>query len=86
MKLTDQTTQRKLQEIPQTQGEAPSIGEWKFLKAVVYGVTAVIGLAMIGLVLQYMTATQAAFQSLNNQVVEQNAKIEMLVQLLMTKK
>jgi hypothetical protein len=77
---TKQERQKNSGGQPQTQGELPTPGEWKFLKFVVYGVGIVVALAALGLVINYMTATQATFQSLNNQIIAQSAKIDLLYQ------
>lgn len=56
--------------------------EFEQVKAIIYGFLIVAGLAVVSLVVQYTSATQATFQDLKDQVVSQNAKIDTLTKLL----
>lgn len=48
------------------------------LKGWMIGVMVVLAILVVTLVLQYFTATQATFQDLKDQVIIQNAKIDIL--------
>lgn len=52
------------------------------LKAWMIGILVVLAILVVTLVLQYFAATQATFEDLKDQVVTQNAKIDLLTQQL----
>jgi len=53
-----------------------SQGQFKFLWEIVIAISTLAVIALITLVIQYFTATQATYQNLVNQVTAQNAKID----------
>jgi cell division protein FtsL len=61
-----------------TRGEHPTRSEFETLKNIMYAIIVVACFAVITLIIQYFTATQATFQNLVNQINEQGAKIDQL--------
>lgn len=50
-------------------------------RILIYAILVVVAITIVTLIMQYFTATQAAFFNLGNQVTAQNAKIDTLIQL-----
>jgi hypothetical protein len=59
----------------QTSGQKLPLSDVGSLQSFVYGALIVIGIAFITLILQYFTATQASFDALKEQIIEQNNQI-----------
>jgi len=64
---------------PTTRSGVPK-KHFDFLTHLVYAMLVVIALVFITLVIQYFTASQAAFQNLSNQITVQNEDIKILMQ------
>lgn len=64
---------------PQQQtGSAPNRDEFESLKWIVYFVLVILGIGLVGLIIQNFIASSVAFNNLTNQVNQQNTAIQVL--------
>ncbi|MDE1970780.1 MAG: hypothetical protein KGI50_04385 [Patescibacteria group bacterium] len=62
----------------QAEGQKLPLSDFSTFQNFVYATLFVIGIALITLIIQYFTATQATFEDLKDKVVQQSAKIDAL--------
>lgn len=66
-------------------GKAPTMSQFNLLLGIVIGVVVVCMLGFITLLISYFTASQSTFESLKNQIIIQNGKIDNITEGLQAK-